>query len=78
MAEAYLATHLAVRYYGRVKNGEIVEYGAQIPFNFELLSNTWMGTGSYGYIENIQKWLLNLPKGKSIQANWVVSRFFGA
>lgn len=73
MAEAYSPLDLAMRLYGRVENGRIVEYGAQMPFNFELMSNTAMGTGSYGYIENIQKWLLNLPNGDHIQANWVVS-----
>lgn len=49
------------------------EGGAQIPFNFMLLSNTWMGTGTYGYIENIKKLLDNMPKGDRVQANWVVS-----
>ena len=76
MAEAYSALHLALKYYGRVENGEIVEYGAQIPFNFELMSNTWMGTESYGYKENIEKWLYNLPRGKGIHANWVVGAIF--
>lgn len=78
MAEAYSALELALRYYGRVENGRIVEYGAQMPFNFELMSNTWMGTGSYGYIENIQKWLLNMPKGDHIHANWVVSELLSS
>lgn len=78
MAEAYSALELALRYYGRVLNGRIVEYGAQMPFNFELMSNTGMGTGSNGYIEYIQKWLLNLPKGDHIQANWVVSELLSS
>lgn len=73
MAEAYSELQLTLKYFGRVENGEIVDYGCQMPFNFELMSNTWMGTGSYGYVENINKWLQNLPKGKGVQANWVVS-----
>ncbi|XP_055312583.1 maltase A1-like [Sitodiplosis mosellana] len=78
MAEAYSPLELALRYYGRVENGEIVEYGAQMPFNFELMSNTWMETGSYGYIKYIETWLLNLPKGNGIHANWVLGNHDGS
>lgn len=72
MGEAYSKLHVALKYYGRVENGKIVKYGAHIPFNFEMMSNTWMGTGSYGFIESINNWVLNLPKGKAIHPNWVV------
>lgn len=76
MAEAYSPLHLALRYYGRVnENNEIIEYGAQMPFNFELMSNTWMGTDTHGFIDSIEKWVNNLPKGNGIQANWVVRTF---
>lgn len=73
MAEGYTSVINTLRYYGRIENGKIVENGTQIPFNFLLLSNTWMGTGTYGYIQNILDWVNNLPEGA--QSNWVVSRF---
>lgn len=73
MVEGYTSFDMTMKYYGEVKNGEIVRYGAQMPFNFMLMSNTWSGTGTYGYVENIVKLLDNLPKGDRIRANWVVS-----
>lgn len=73
MVEGYTSFDMTMKYYGQIENGEIVRYGAQMPFNFMLMSNTWSGTGTYGYIENIEKLLANLPKGDRISANWVVS-----
>lgn len=72
MTEAYSPLYTALKYYGKVENGIITKYGAQIPFNFELIQYTSIGTGAHGYIENISKWVLNLPNGEKIHANWVV------
>lgn len=72
MAEAYSPLQNALKYYGRVENGTITKYGAQIPFNFQLMQKTAMESKSNDYIETINSWLLNLPKGNKIQANWVV------
>lgn len=76
MAEGYTSLPNTIRYYGEIVDGEIVRYGTHIPFNFMLLSNTWMGTGSYGYLWTIQDWIKALPKGKGIHSNWVVISVF--
>ncbi|XP_031624579.1 probable maltase [Contarinia nasturtii] len=72
MAEAYSPLCNALKYYGKVENGTITKYGAQIPFNFQLMQNTKMGSGSQDYINSINSWILNLPKGNGIHANWVL------
>lgn len=46
--------------------------GSHIPFNFELISKTSMGTTAYEYKANIENWLNGMPKGEKIHANWVV------
>lgn len=73
MTEAYTTIPRAAKYYGRVKNGEIVAYGSQIPFNFELISKTELSSTSFDYKTHIEEWMNNMPMGKGIQANWVVS-----
>lgn len=40
--------------------------------NFGLLSNTWMGTGTYGYLWTIQDFLNALPKSSNVHPNWVL------
>lgn len=40
---------------------------------FSFRSNTWSGTGTWGYKFQIDDWFNALPKGDKIQANWVVS-----
>lgn len=74
MTEGYSTIENMQKYYGRIENGRILDgmYGAQIPFNFLLLSNTNMGTKTFDYKANIDNWLKNMPKGNQIQANWVV------
>lgn len=75
MTEGYTDLDLVMKYYGKIENGAIVDgqYGAQIPFNFLLLSNTWSGTGTWGYKFQIDDFFNALPKGNKIQGNWVVS-----
>lgn len=75
MSEAYTTLPNTLRFYGKVENSEITVYGAHIPFNFELISKTNMGTTAYEYKAHIENWLNGMPKGKKIHANWVVSIF---
>lgn len=72
MTEGYSTVENMIKYYGVIENGRIVRYGAQMPFNFLLLSNTWMGTKAYGYKNEIESWLSRMPSGKGIEANWLV------
>lgn len=72
MTEAYSPLFTALKYYGKVENGLVTNYGAQTPFNFQLIQNTSIGTGTHGYIEHILNWVLNLPNGEKIHANWLV------
>lgn len=75
MTEAYTSLPNTLKFYGKVENGEIVRYGSQIPFNFELISKTKEATTSYEYKAHIEHWLNGMPKGKHIHANWVVCIF---
>lgn len=72
MSEAYTTLPNTLRFYGKVENGEVSVYGAHIPFNFELISKTSMGTTAYEYKAHIEHWLEGMPKGNKIHANWVV------
>lgn len=72
MTEGHGTLELMLKYYGSIENGRIVRYGAQIPFNFLLLTNTNMGTKPYEYKTIIENWLKNMPIGNKIHANWVV------
>lgn len=76
MTEAYSDTlELLMKYYGRSENGQIVEYGAQIPFNFNLIeSSIW--TPATEFERLIKEFVDRLPKGEKIHANWVVSKIF--
>lgn len=72
MTEAYTSLANNLKYYGRVKDGEIVEYGSQIPFNFDLISRTRMWSKASDFKTHVNAWLNGMPKGKGIEANWVV------
>lgn len=74
MTEAYTNVKNIVRYYGKVENGEVIEYGSQIPFNFELILETKMSSTASDFKSHIELFVNNLPKGKGIQANWVVCK----
>lgn len=73
MTEAYTSFENNLRYYGRVVNGEIVEYGSHLPFNFDLISRTNRYTKADVYKEKIEAWLNAMPKAEKIHANWLVS-----
>lgn len=74
MTEGYATLPYMIKYYGRIENGSVVDgqYGSQIPFNFLFITYTSMGTTASGYKTQINDWLSNMPKGKQIQANWLV------
>lgn len=72
MTEAYSTLTNTIRYYGRVENGKIVEQGAQIPFNFQVIE-TNATTQAGEFKDLIKGFVKKLPKGKKIEANWVVS-----
>lgn len=76
MTEAYSSLPNNLRYYGRVENGEIVEYGSQIPFNFDLITGTGRWSKASEFKQHIEAWINGMPKGKGIHANWVVCSFF--
>jgi alpha-glucosidase len=69
MTEAYTALDNMIRFYG---DGQ--RKGAQIPFNFEMISNVNQDSTAKDYKDKIDKWLVRVPKGE--QANWVVSLNF--
>lgn len=73
MTEAYTSIRNTMPYYGGVENGKIVRYGAQIPFNFQLITNTNASSKASDYKRTIESWLNAMPKGDKIHANWVVS-----
>lgn len=66
MTEAYAPIEVLMQYYGN----DTVE-GAQMPFNFELISYLNKDSDAYYYEQQINGWLTKMPAGKS--ANWVVS-----
>lgn len=78
MTEAYSTLQNTIRYYGQstddVKFGQITQYGAQIPFNFQLINTDAMST-AYEFRNLIANYLNSLPFGNDIQPNWVVSIF---
>lgn len=76
MTEAYTSFENNLRYYGVIENGEIVRYGSQIPFNFDLLTRTNKYTKAGEFKEHIEGWMNVMPKAKKIHANWVVRSFF--
>ncbi|XP_005186321.2 maltase A3 isoform X1 [Musca domestica] len=65
MTEAYAPLDVIMQYYG---NG--THDGAQIPFNFQLISNLNKNSNAYHYNELINIWLKAMPEGKT--ANWVL------
>lgn len=72
MTEAYTTLPRTLQYYGVVSNGTVVQYGSQIPFNFELL-NLNISSTACDYENSIGGWLNGMPNGVGIHANWVVS-----
>ncbi|TDG41738.1 hypothetical protein AWZ03_011844 [Drosophila navojoa] len=65
MVETWSPIDIVMHYYGN----ETAE-GAQIPFNFQLISNLNADSDAYHYEYLINNWLSKMPSGKS--ANWVI------
>ncbi|XP_034106725.1 maltase A3 [Drosophila albomicans] len=65
MVETWSPIEIVMHYYGN----ETAE-GAQIPFNFQLISNLYYDSDAYHYEYLINNWLSLMPSGKS--ANWVI------
>lgn len=76
MTEAYTSLPNNLRYYGKVENGEILEYGSQIPFNFDLITRTNRTSNALEFKQHIEAWIDGMPNGKGIHANWVVRSIF--
>lgn len=68
MAETYSPLSVVMQYYG---NG--TAEGAQIPFNFLLISSLTNNSNAIDYANVINTWLDQMPKGRT--ANWVVSEY---
>lgn len=68
LTEAYAPLNTLMMYYGN----DTVE-GAQIPFNFELISNVNKDSNAYDYSNLIHNWLDKMPAG--CVANWVVCSY---
>lgn len=75
MTEAYGSIPQMVKYYGRVKNGVVVKYGVQVPFNFGII-NLQNDANARDFITGINSWINAMPKGIQIQPNWVVGIFY--
>lgn len=72
MTEAYTTIPNTMRYYGQIKNGKIIRYGAQMPFNFQLILHTGATSKAIDYKRTVEIWLNAMPNGDKIHANWVV------
>ncbi|XP_058054151.1 probable maltase [Anopheles bellator] len=65
MAEAYTPLMNIIRLFGD-NNAE----GAHVPFNFEVLSNTFKDTTGKQFYDNIKRWLDVVPENRV--SNWVL------
>lgn len=77
MTEAYASLSNIIKYYGKVENGKIVNYGAQIPFNFRLMVTNMQSKAS-DFVKPITDFINSMPKGKHIHANWLVCITFSS
>lgn len=65
MIEAYTSIENSMRFYGAGS-----QVGAQIPFNFELITYLNSSSDAFAFKTNIMSWMNLLPTGQ--YANWVV------
>ncbi|XP_055372497.1 maltase A1-like [Condylostylus longicornis] len=63
--EAYTSLENEIKFYGDGKRN-----GSHVPFNFELISYTNMGSTATDFNKHIDSWLNNMPK--DVIANWVL------
>lgn len=74
MTEAYANLTFTMRYYGTNEDNNL-RFGAQIPFNFLLITDLDRDSIAPDFIQTINKWLTYMPGtlSQTITANWVVS-----
>ncbi|XP_061399012.1 maltase A3 [Musca vetustissima] len=65
MVETWSPIEIVMEYYGNS-----TAEGAQIPFNFQMISYLWNDSDAYHYANLINEWLSKMPAGRT--ANWVV------
>ncbi|XP_022229694.2 maltase A3 [Drosophila obscura] len=65
MAETYSPIDIVMQYYGNA-----TAEGAQLPFNFLLISELTNSSKAGDYASTVQKWLQHMPNGRT--ANWVL------
>ncbi|XP_055852258.1 maltase A3-like [Episyrphus balteatus] len=65
MIETWSEIDIVMQYYGN----ETAE-GAQMPFNFQMISRLNSNSNAYYYAETINLWMDKMPKGRT--ANWVL------
>ncbi|XP_030387441.1 maltase A3 [Scaptodrosophila lebanonensis] len=65
LAETYSPIDIVMKYYG---NG--TAEGAQLPFNFLLISELTNASNAEAYAQTVRKWLDHMPEGRT--ANWVL------
>lgn len=65
MVETWSPIDIVMEYYGNS-----TAEGAQIPFNFQMISYLWNDSDAYHYAKLINEWLNLMPAGRT--ANWVV------
>lgn len=75
MTEAYTSLAGTLKYYGKVENGVITKYAAEIPFIFEMQVVTEQMSSAYEFKEVIDECIKKLPTGDKIHPNWIVSEF---
>lgn len=66
MIETYSVPAYSNQFYGNATT-----QGAQIPFNFNLISRVNKNTNAQGFVDACDAWMNAMPSGKT--ANWVVS-----
>lgn len=79
MTEAYTSLENIQKYYGKLNNN-VWTKGAQIPFNFDFITNTDFGSTAKDFKKYIDSWvtgMTNIQKqaNEKLHANWVVSIF---
>ncbi|XP_062137455.1 maltase A3 [Drosophila sulfurigaster albostrigata] len=65
LAETYSPIDIVMQYYGNA-----TAEGAQLPFNFRLISDISNNSNAESYEWTILQWLQHMPKGRT--ANWVL------
>lgn len=57
MTEAYTAVENVMKYYGKIENGKVVDFAAQIPFNF-ILTDSDITTTAFDFKKLINTYII--------------------